>query len=173
MRRNPYEILADLSIFTLKSNDITDGEKLGSHQISRSLGGKDRSPHLSWKNHPKQTKSFALTVYDPDAPTPSGFWHWAVFNIPRDIDELQSCAGDDVGCLPAGSRVLENDRGLTSFVGAAPPPETGRHRYFFVLYALDTENLVIDRSSTPAFMTLSALPHTLAWASLVPWYEQV
>lgn len=172
MNRNPYEMLEKFPKFSLSSNDIVDGEQLREPQLSIRLGGQDISPHLAWSDFPEQTKSFAITVYDPDAPTPSGFWHWAVFNIPKDTSELAQGAGNEDALLPPGSIAVENDRGITSFIGAAPPVGTGKHRYFFVVYALDTEKLDLSTDVTPAFLTFNILPHTLAWASITSWYEQ-
>lgn len=170
--RNPYEMLEKLPKFTLLSNDIADGQQLLKAQLSTRLGGQDLSPHLAWNDFPEQTKSFAVTAYDPDAPTPSGFWHWAVFNIPKDVTELAPGAGSEGGFLPSGSIALKNDRGLTTFIGAAPPAGTGRHRYFFVVYALSAEKLELSSNATPAFLAFNLLSHTIAWASTISWYEQ-
>ena len=173
MSKDPYEMLEKLPKFTLSSTDIVDGEQLQVAQLSVRLGGQDLSPHLAWSDFPEQTKSFAVTVFDPDAPTPSGFWHWAIFNVPKDITELTQGIGSDSGVLPADSIALKNDRSLTTFIGAAPPVGTGKHRYFFVIYALDTEKLELSPEATPAFLTFNLLSHTLAWASITAWYEQV
>lgn len=172
MNRDPYIMLAELPKFSLSSNDIADNQRLSSAQLGAGLGGKDVSPHLKWSNFPEETKSFAVTAYDPDAPTPSGFWHWAVFNIPSSTTELVQNAGSKNSTLPDGAIALRNDRGTTSFIGAAPPVGTGKHRYFFVVYALDIERLELPADITPAFLTFNLKPHTLAWASITPWYEQ-
>lgn len=173
MNRNPYEMLDKLPRFVLSSNDIIDGQQLPQSQLSVRIGGQDLSPHLKWMGIPKETKSFAITMYDPDAPTPSGFWHWAIFNIPKNTIELEQGVGSDGGLLPSGSVALKNDRGLRTFVGAAPPVGTGKHRYFFIVYALDVEKLELLSEITPAFLTFNLLSHTLAWSSIVTWYEQV
>lgn len=165
--------MSSLPKFILSSNDIIESEQLKTAQLSTRLGGQDLSPHLSWSDFPEQTKSFAVTVYDPDAPTPSGFWHWAVFNIPKDVTELAQGVGNEGGVLPSSSVVLKNDRSLTSFIGAAPPVGTGKHRYFFAVYALDTEKLDLSPDTTPAFLTFNLLSRTLAWASITSWYEQI
>jgi hypothetical protein len=114
-----------------------------------------------------------VTCYDPDAPTRSGFWHWAVFNIPASVTELPAGAGDPGGAiLPTGAVTLRNDAGLTQFLGAAPPAGHGPHRYEFVVHALDTGHLDVDPSATPAFLMFNLLSHTLARTAIIATYEQ-
>lgn len=177
MTDSPYDRLPAVPSFQLTSTDIRDGEKLGNPQVSGifGAGGQDVSPQLSWSGFPAETKSFVVTVYDPDAPTASGFWHWAVVDIPATVTELPSGAGDEAGSgLPAGAFQLRNDGGLARYVGAAPPAGHGRHRYFTVVHAVDVESLKslgLDASSTPAFLGFNLFFHTLARAMIVPWYE--
>ena len=132
-------------------------------------GGEDRSPQLSWSGFPEGTKSFAVTVYDPDAPTASGFWHWAVANIPASVTELPSGAGDkDAPQLPDGAVQLRNDGGFAGYVGAAPPSGHGPHRYFVVVHAVDTEHASRStRTRTPAVLGFNLFFHTLGRAVLV------
>lgn len=172
MKPDPYLILKDHSRFELKGTDIKDGQCLAQAQLGSGLGGQDVFPQLSWSGFPAQTQSFAVTVYDPDAPTPSGFWHWAAYNIPKATTELARGVGNDLGSLPTGTMVVNNDRGTKQFIGATPPVGTGQHRYFFVVYALGVPKLDLPANATPAILTFSLRAHTLAWASLVPWYEQ-
>ena len=172
---NPYEGLPDAPGFTVTSTDISEGGTLPQPHVSGVLGagGDDRSPHLTWSGFPAGTQSFAVTCYDPDAPTRSGFWHWAVFNIPASVTELPAGAGDpDSTDLPAGAVTLRNDAGLAQFVGAAPPAGHGEHRYQFVVHALDTDHLDVDPSATPAFLMFNMIGHTLARGSLTATYEQ-
>lgn len=130
--------------------------------------GRDLSPALTWGPVPAGTRSLALSVFDPDAPTGSGYWHWAVFNLPADLTSLPQGAGSgpDVG-LPEGSITLPNEARVTAFGGAAPPAGTGVHRYFFVLDALDVDALDIRPDATPAILGFNRHFHTLARGVLV------
>ena len=124
---DPYAALPKLPTFTLTSDSITDGQPLATPQVSGIMGagGEDVSPQLSWSGFPEETRSFAVTVYDPDAPTASGFWHWAVANLPADVTELPADAGDGSD-LPGDALTLVNDAGMRRYLGAAPPPGHGR-----------------------------------------------
>src|SRR5690348_9012994 len=111
---SPYDALPQLPTFTLKSQSITDGDTLDNAQVGGIMGagGQDVSPQLSWSGFPAETQSFTVSVFDPDAPTASGFWHWAVAEIPADVTELPAGAGDGApGSLPAGAVTLNNDAG--------------------------------------------------------------
>jgi hypothetical protein len=172
---NPYEGLPEVPGFEVTSTDINDGGTLPQPQVSGvfGAGGEDRSPHLSWSGYPAGTQSFAVTCYDPDAPTRAGFWHWAVFNIPASVTELPAGAGaSDASDLPAGAVTLRNDAGLTQYLGAAPPAGHGPHHYEFVVHALDTGHLDLDPSSTPSFLMFNLLGHTLARGAIIATYEQ-
>ncbi|HEX3803082.1 MAG TPA: YbhB/YbcL family Raf kinase inhibitor-like protein [Solirubrobacteraceae bacterium] len=173
--RNPYDDLPEVASFELTSEDIRDGEVLKLDQVSGvfGAGGTDTSPELSWSGFPEGTRSFAVTVYDPDAPTASGFWHWAVFDIPAGVTELPRGAGDeDGGLLPARAVQLRNDSGMRRFIGAAPPPGHGRHRYHFVVHAVDVESLGLDDQASPAFLGFNLFGHTLGRAMIIADYEQ-
>ena len=172
---NPYDFLPQVPTFSVTSSDVTDGQELPLPHVSGVMGagGEDRSPQLAWSGFPEGTRSFAVTVYDPDAPTASGFWHWAVANIPADVTELPSGAGDkDAPQLPEGAVQLRNDGGFAGFVGAAPPAGHGPHRYFVVVHAVDAERLDVDADATPAVLGFNLFFHTLARATMVLTYEQ-
>jgi Raf kinase inhibitor-like YbhB/YbcL family protein len=172
---NPYDFLPQVPGFTVTSSDCADGQPLAQPLVSGVMGagGEDRSPQLSWSGFPEGTRSFAVTVYDPDAPTASGFWHWAVANIPASVTELPSDAGaKDAPQLPEGAVQLCNDGGFAGFVGAAPPAGHGPHRYFIVVHAVDTDRLDVDADTRPAVLGFNLFFHTLGRATLVATYEQ-
>ena len=167
MANDPNWNLPEAPRFDLTSADVAAGAELP--QWARSgiagAGGQDRSPALSWTGVPDGTKSLALTVYDPDAPTGSGFWHWAVYNLPASLAELPTDAGNpEAGLLPQGAVTLPNELRLERFLGAAPPPGHGVHRYFFTLTALDVDRLELDAGSTPAALGFNFLGHVLGRA---------
>lgn len=152
---NTYDSLPSAPSFEVTSTDIKDGGVLPGPQLSKAFGvegGEDMSPNLTWSGFPPETKSFAVTCYDPDAPTVSGFWHWVVYDIPASVTSLPTGAGapDKKDLLPAGAKQLKNDAGFAGFLGAAPPPGHGSHRYIFCVTALPVENLPIDESTSPA-----------------------
>jgi hypothetical protein len=133
--------------------------------------GKNISPSLKWINAPKDTKSFAFTVYDPDAPTGSGWWHWVIFNISSGINELKADAGNlQKGLAPKGSVQSVTDFGMPGFGGACPPEGDKPHRYIFTVYALKVEKLDLDEKALPALVGFFLNQHTIAKASLMAYY---
>ncbi|MET0726229.1 MAG: YbhB/YbcL family Raf kinase inhibitor-like protein [Leifsonia sp.] len=168
---DPYAELAGLKRFPtlqLTSDDVTDGRPLARAQWRAEMGGGNRSPQLSWSGFPPETRSFAVSVFDPDAPTGSGYWHWAVYDIPSTVTSLAADAGATGGAgLPPGATTLANEERLTSFLGAGPPPGTGTHRYFIVVTALDVPHLDIPEGSTPAILGFNAHFHGIARGILV------
>jgi Raf kinase inhibitor-like YbhB/YbcL family protein len=175
MARDPYEDLPELPTFELTSEDLEDGAALATAQVSGIMGagGNDASPQLSWSGFPAETKSFAVTVYDPDAPTASGFWHWAVADIPVTTTSLPSGAGDEEGSgLPQGAVQFANDGGLKRYVGAAPPRGHGAHHYYVAVHALDVPSLELPPGATPAYLGFNLFSHGIARAVIVGTYEQ-
>ncbi|WP_187976963.1 YbhB/YbcL family Raf kinase inhibitor-like protein [Mycetocola sp. JXN-3] len=168
---NPFARLPEVPSFTLTSTTVADGEAFGPAQYSGLFGvpgGEDRSPQLSWSGAPEGTLSYAVTVFDPDAPTGSGFWHWAVANIPASVTELAEGAGVETGSgLPDGSFQLRGDSGAALFLGSAPPAGHGEHRYFITVHALDVADLGVGPDATPAFLGFNISGHILARATLV------
>ncbi|GAB3448907.1 YbhB/YbcL family Raf kinase inhibitor-like protein [Streptomonospora sediminis] len=172
---SPYEFLPAVPSFSVASNDVADARTLPMAQVSGIMGagGEDVSPHLSWSGFPEGTRSFAVTCFDPDAPTASGFWHWVVCGIPATVTELPSGAGDESGSgLPAGALTLRNDAGARRYIGAAPPGGHGPHRYMFAVHAVDVESLGIDESASPAYLGFNLFFHAIGRAVIAPVYEQ-
>lgn len=153
--------------FTLTSPDIAEGQQLNAAQVFQGFGceGGNTSPNLSWSHAPEGTKSFALTVYDPDAPTGSGWWHWFAFNIPADQTELK--AGTAV---PAGTIELKNDYGTVGFGGACPPPGEV-HRYQFTIHALPA-TLELDDQVSNALAGFMVNANSIASASITAVYTR-
>lgn len=149
--------------FTLTSNDFKDGDVLPNAQVQ---AHGDTSPHLAWSGAPEGTKSFAITVFDPDAPTGSGFWHWTVANVPVGVSEIP--AG---GPLPSGAVEGRTDFGTPGFGGAAPPPGHGPHRYIFTVFAVDVERLEVTPENSGAVFGFNLHFHTLARASITATCE--
>jgi len=168
---DPYAQLATLRDFaplTLTSDDFVDGGPLPDTAWSARAraGGADRSPSLRWSPGPAGTLSYAVSCFDPDAPTGSGFWHWAVANIDPTITELAAGAGDP-DAAPAGAFVVPNERRSRRYIGSAPPAGTGVHRYFFVVDALDVAELDLTEESTPAVLGFQRHFHSLGRGILV------
>jgi len=141
--------------FSLSSPSIKPGSTLTEAQVFKGFGceGKNISPALKWSGAPKDTKSFALTVYDPDAPTGSGWWHWVVYNIPASATELPEGAGAADGkAMPAGAVQGRTDFGTAGFGGACPPPGDKPHRYIFTVHALKTEKIDAPADASAALV---------------------
>ena len=171
MEINPYDRLPQTRSFRVTSDDFLDGKAMPREGASEGAGGKNTSPPLSWYGFPPETRSFAITMYDADAPTPSGFWHWAIVDIPAGTKSLARGAGGDDAGLPPKAYHLRNDAGVAGYLGPAPPPGHGRHRYFIAVHAVDVESLGIGKEASPAYLSSALLSHTLGRALIVPWFE--
>ncbi len=165
---NPYDLLPTRPSFSVTSDDVTDGQPLGSDQVAAEG---NTSPQLSWSGAPDGTKSYVVTCFDPDAPTPSGFWHWALVDLPADVTSLDTGAGSGSAPLPGGAFMLRNDGGEAAFMGAAPPPNDQPHRYFFVVHAVGEETLGIDADASNAVMSFNLAFKTLGRAILHGTYQ--
>jgi Raf kinase inhibitor-like YbhB/YbcL family protein len=170
-----------LAIF-LSANVVAEGLALTSSDIKGQLAheqifsgfgckGENISPQLNWMDPPSGTRSFAVTAYDPDAPTGSGWWHWVVFNLPSDLRELKRGAGSADGkLLPKGSVQGVTDFGQAGYGGACPPVGDRPHRYIFTVYALDVERLDLGAEVSPALVGYQLNQHALSRASLIAYY---
>jgi len=156
--------------FALASGDIRPGATIADEQVYNGFGysGANVSPELHWSGAPGGTKSFALTVYDPDAPTGSGFWHWVVFNIPLDATSLPKGAGDPKSdAAPKGAVQSRTDFGVPGYGGPCPPEGDAPHHYHFTIFAVDTPKLDGDQNNSAAFVGFQLHFHTLAKAELI------
>lgn len=170
---NPYDLLPAVPSFELTSTDVQHGTTLSNDHVSQMAGGDDISPQLSWSGFPAETRGFAVTCYDPDAPTGSGFWHWALVGLGRDVTELARGAGDPSGKgLPSGAFQLKNDAGQQGYTGAAPPEGDKPHRYIFAVHALGTDKLDVEPSNTPAWLGFNLTFHVIARATLIANYQR-
>jgi Raf kinase inhibitor-like YbhB/YbcL family protein len=165
----PYEFLPPVPSFALSSEELAPGGTLGPAQV---YAAGNTSPQLSWSGAPEGTRSFAVTCFDPDAPTGSGFWHWSLFDVPGEVDSLAAGAGSaGFKGLPEGAVHARNDFGAAEFGGAAPPPGDGPHRYVFAVHAVDVPRLGPDGTASPAAVGFNLRFHTLARALLIGEYE--
>jgi len=164
---DPYELLPKVGSFTVTSTDVTDGEPVSD---DHAFAGGNTSPQLSWSGFPAETKGFVVTCFDPDAPIPSGFWHWVLVNLPASVTELPTGAGATER-LDNGAFHVRTDFGSKDFGGCAPPAGDQVHRYYFVVHAIDVEKLDVDSDASPAVVGFNLAFHTLARATLTPTYQ--
>jgi len=165
--------LAGAQTFKLSSATVKPGATLGSAQVFNGFGctGGNQSPELHWTAGPAGTKSYAITVYDPDAPTGSGWWHWVVYNLGADVHALAGGAGDMSGKqLPAGAAQGRTDFGTTGFGGACPPAGDKPHHYIFTVYALKQDKLDVPADATAALIGFMIHANQLAKASFTATY---
>jgi hypothetical protein len=166
-----FAFFPEVATFEVTSDDIADGAMLPNAQVANIMGyaGENLSPQLSWRGFPAETKSFAITVHDPDAPTGSGFWHWLALNIPAGVTDLPTGAGSEGSDnLPDGVLQLRNDAGTRGYVGSAPPPGDLAHRYVHTVHAVDVERLDVEAESAPAIAGFNLRFHTIGRAQIVP-----
>ena len=167
----PYDFMPPVPSFNLRSDDVADGQMMPENQVFDGWGmtGGNISPSLSWSGFPAETGSFAVTTFDPDAPTGSGFWHWVVLGIPASVTELETnAAGTDASGLPQGAFHVRNDYMVKNYGGAAPPKGDPPHRYVFAVHAVDVESLGVDSEISPAVAGFNLRFHTIARALLIP-----
>ncbi|ROR74273.1 YbhB/YbcL family Raf kinase inhibitor-like protein [Bogoriella caseilytica] len=167
--QHPYDKLPALPGFSLSSADFTEGDAL---PVELSQDGENRSPQLSWSGFPAETKGFVLSCFDPDAPTPSGFWHWTVVDLSADVTSLEAGEGESDLMLPGAAFHLRNDGGAHSYVGSAPPQGDRAHRYVFAVHALDTETLELSEDDTPAKAHFLCAFHSIARATLTGTFQR-
>jgi hypothetical protein len=158
---------AQAGAFTLTSTDVHAGQQIAAAQVYKGMGcsGGNVSPELQWKGAPANTKSLALTIYDPDAPTGSGWWHWVVYNIPAKTTKFAA------GSVPAGAVQGNTDFGTPGYGGPCPPAGDKAHHYIFTLYALDVDKLDLPAGTTAAAVGYTLHGHTIAKATLTALYS--
>lgn len=163
---DPYDLLPAVPSFTVTSEDITDGAPLEDAQVADKG---NTSPQLSWSGAPEGTRSYVVTVFDPDAPTPSGFWHWVLVDVPADVTSLD--AGAASRDLPGQAFHVRNDGGEHGFLGAAPPEGDQVHRYYAVVHAVSEPTLGVDADASPAVVSFNLAFKTLGRAVIHGTYQ--
>jgi Raf kinase inhibitor-like YbhB/YbcL family protein len=159
--------------FTLSSTDLGGEATINEEFNGFGCTGENQSPQLSWENAPEGTKSFAVTMYDPDAPTGSGWWHWVVFDITVNTKELVSKAGNTkLNLTPEGVIQSITDYGANGYGGPCPPEGHGLHQYIITVYALKTDKLGLNESTNPAVVGYYLWNNTIAKASIVTYYQR-
>lgn len=166
---DPYTLLPAVGSFEVTSEDVADGQPLSQEFLfdDWGMGGGNQSPQLSWSGAPPETRSYAVTCFDPDAPTPSGFWHWVLVDLPASVTSLPRGVTD----LPGNAFTVRNDAMTSGYAGAAPPAGDQQHRYYFVVHAVDVESLGVPRDASCAVVAFNLVFHTLARGMVVPLYS--
>lgn len=164
----PYGLLPPIPGFEVISKTFEEGKAL---PLGVTGVGDNRSPELTWSGFPKETRSFIVNCFDPDAPTPAGYWHWTVMDIPASISSLPEAAGESDNTLPGGFHV-RNDGNTFAFGGPQPPKGDRAHRYYFAVHALDVPTLGLDQTASPTSVAFNALFHTLARGVVMGTFKQ-
>jgi Raf kinase inhibitor-like YbhB/YbcL family protein len=160
----------NLPALTLSSETFADGGVIPLSAASAWAGGSDVSPDLSWTGAPANTQSFAVTCFDPDAPTGVGFWHWTLVNIPASVTSLPAGASKNP---PPATLQGHTDYGSSGYGGPCPPEGDPPHRYLFKVYALDIPSVPgFGESGTGAFLTFSLRGHILAQGTYTGLYSR-
>ena len=165
---DPYTLLPQVGSFTVTSADVVDSQPLKDDQVA---AAGNTSPQLSWSDVPEGTQSFTVTCFDPDAPTPSGFWHWVLVDLPADTRSLDTGAGALGAALPGSAFMCRNDGGPKAFMGAAPPAGDQVHRYYFVVHAVKEPTLGVDSEMSAAVVSFNLAFKTLGRAILHGTYQ--
>ncbi|MDR3069233.1 MAG: YbhB/YbcL family Raf kinase inhibitor-like protein [Cellulomonas sp.] len=169
---DPYALLPQVPAFALTSDTFAADARVPDETTNTPVG-RSRSPHLAWSGFPEQTSSFAVTCFDPDAPGPSGWWHWTLLDLPPTITELAAGAGAlGSDLLPSTAVTLRGDDGIAAYVGAAPPPGDREHRYFYAVHALDVPSMGLEADVMPGAANMMLTFHTIARAVLVGTFQR-
>jgi len=166
---NPYDLLPSVPSLEVSSPAFTDGGEL---PLKHTADHGSVSPELSWSGFPPETKSFIVTCYDPDAPTPSGYWHWSVVDLDPTVTSLPENAGASDEALPGAAFHVRSDGGVLAYEGAAPPPGDRPHRYIYAVHALDVESLGANSTTSPAKVAFLALFHTVARGTITATFAR-
>jgi Raf kinase inhibitor-like YbhB/YbcL family protein len=172
--QDPYAKLPQVGSFTVTSTDIIDGQpqdQLHAYDGAAENAG-NTSPQLSWTGFPEGTQSFVVSCFDPDAPTPSGFWHWTLVDLPAETTSLDTNAGAAGAPLPGNAFHVRNDWGSKDYGGAYPPDGDRAHRYYYVVHAVDADTLGVDDEASAAVVAFNLVFHTLARAQLVATFQR-
>lgn len=165
----PYDLLPPLPAFTLESGDLVDGERMADRFTALD---ENISPELHWSGFPQATRSFIVSCFDPDAPTPSGWWHWTVQDLDVSVSCLPRGAGESDLRLDGAAFHSANDSGSHAWSGPYPPEGDGDHRYVFAVHALDVDTLDLDDEATPAAVAFHCAAHNIARATLTAVYSR-
>lgn len=156
--------------FTLTSKTFNGQVPLENVYHDFGAGGANKSPDLTWHNAPQGTKSFMITLHDPDAPGPGGWWHWCACDIPATVSSLKT--GDSTTTMPAGTIEIKNSYGSHGYGGSCPPPGDEAHAYHLTIYALKTDSLGLDADASPAMMLFVAAEHIIGKAGVTAFYAR-